>query len=432
MRSDAGRGCIAATYNLTLVATLRPFRALRPRPGEAARVAAVPYDVVNTDEARALAGSNPLSFLRVSRAEIELPAFTDPYSKDVYDRAAQNFEVLRKSAFVLEDAASLYVYRLRMGAHEQTGVAACYSLDEYDRGVIKKHERTRRDKEDDRTRHMLALGAQTGPVFLIYRARADIDQIVAEAARAEPLVDFDAADGVRHTLWRMDGGARDRLVEAAGRIPALYIADGHHRAASAARARTEMQERGLAGASLGDLADCTTFLGVAFPDNCVQILPYNRIVKDLGGLSADDFLQAVRGRFEFGNGPATPARQGDIAMYFEGAWHTLRARLPPNRADRVASLDVSVLQDGLLAPVLKIADVRTDPRIEFVGGARGTDELERLVDSGRAAVAFSLFPVAVGDLMAVSDAGAIMPPKSTWFEPKLRDGLLTHVIYAHP
>ena len=410
------------------MATLYPFRALRPRLAEAARIAAVPYDVVNTDEARALADGDPLSFLRVSRAEIELPPGTDPYSTAVYERAARNFGSLRESALVLEEAASLYVYRLRTGGHEQTGVAACYSLDEYDHGVIKKHERTRRDKEDDRTRHMLALGAQTGPVFLIYRARADTDRIVAEAAQAEPLVDFEAVDGVRHTLWRVGGGDRDRLVEAAGRIPALYIADGHHRAASAARARAEMQERGLAGVPLGDGADRTTFLAVAFPDNRVQVLPYNRIVKDLGGLSSDDFLQAVRGRFELKNGPATPARRGEIAMYCRGSWHTLRARVPPNQGDGVASLDVSVLQDGLLAPVLKIVDVRTDSRIEFVGGSRGTGELERLVDSGRAAVAFSLFPVAVADLMAVSDAGAIMPPKSTWFEPKLRDGLLIHVL----
>jgi uncharacterized protein (DUF1015 family) len=413
---------------LTLVATLRPFRALRPRPADAARIAAVPYDVVNTEEARALAGANPLSFLRVSRAEIGLPAGTDPYSQDVYDRAAQNFARLKQSALVVEDTASLYLYRLRMGAHEQVGLAACYALDEYDRDVIKKHERTRRDKEDDRTRHMLALGAQTGPVFLIYRACAEIDRLVADAIEAEPLIDFEAEDGVRHTLWRVDGATRDRLIELAERIPALYIADGHHRAASAARARAEMQERRLSGTSLGDGADSGTFLAVAFPDNRVQILPYNRIVKDLGGLSPADFLQAVRGRFRLEKGPATPARRGEIAMYFQGAWHTLRPLVPPSPADAIESLDVSLLQDGLLAPVLKIADVRTDPRIEFIGGARGTAELERLVDSGRAAVAFSLFPVAVADLMAASDAGAIMPPKSTWFEPKLRDGLLIHVI----
>jgi uncharacterized protein (DUF1015 family) len=305
-----------------------------------------------------------------------------------------------------------------MGTHEQTGIAACYSLDEYDSGTIKKHERTRPDKEDDRTRHLLALGAQTGPVFLIYRARADVDQVVAEAARAEPLIDFEAIDGVRHTIWRMDAANRDRLVEAAGRIPALYIADGHHRAASAARARGQMQESANPG----------TFLAVAFPDSRVRILPYNRIVKDLGKLSAADFLQAVHARFDVEKGPATPAARGEIAMYFQGGWQTLRTLMPPDRADAIASLDVSVLQDQLLAPVLKITDVRTDARIEFVGGARGTGELERLVDSGGAAAAFSLFPVAVDDLMAVSDAGAMMPPKSTWFEPKLRDGLLIHVI----
>jgi uncharacterized protein (DUF1015 family) len=403
------------------MASLYPFRALRPRPAEAAAVAAVPYDVVNTDEARALAAGNPLSFLRVSRAEIDLPAATNPYSKDVYDRAAQNFDTLSKSALEVEAAPSLYLYRLRIGTHEQTGIAACYSLDEYDSGAIKKHERTRPDKEDDRTRHLLALGAQTGPVFLIYRARADVDRIVAEAARVEPLIDFEAIDGVRHTIWRMDAANRDRLVEAAGRIPALYIADGHHRAASAARARAQMKPSGNAG----------TFLAVAFPDNRVRILPYNRIVKDLGELSAADFLQAVHARFEVEKGPATPAARGEIAMYFQGGWQTLRTLMPPDRADAIASLDVSVLQDQLLAPVLKIADVRTDARIEFVGGARGTGELERLVDSGRAAAAFSLFPVAVDDLMAVSDAGAMMPPKSTWFEPKLRDGLLIHVISPH-
>ena len=406
------------------MASLQPFHALRPRPADAAAVAAVPYDVVNTDEARALAGGNPLSFLRISRAEIELPAGTDPYSREVYDRAAHNFDMLKKSALVVDDAPSLYLYRLRVGTHEQTGVAGCYSLDEYDRGVIKKHERTRRDKEDDRTRHMLALRAQTGPVFLVYRARADVDRIVAEAARAEPLIDFEAGDGVRHTIWRIDGADRDGLVEAAGRIPALYIADGHHRAASAARARAELH----AGASPGDGADGSTFLAVAFPDNRVRILPYNRIVKDLAGLSPAAFLQAVGARFDLEKGPATPAARGEIAMYFQGGWQTLRPRVPPDRADAIASLDVSVLQEGLLAPVLKIADVRTDTRIEFVGGGRGTGELERLVDSGRAAAAFSLFPVAVGDLMAASDAGAIMPPKSTWFEPKLRDGLLIHVI----
>ncbi len=409
------------------MARLQPFRALRPRPDAAARVAAVPYDVVSTDEARALADGNPLSFLRVSRAEIELPPATDPYSDAVYEQAARNFDRLRRTAFTFEDEASIYAYRLRMGAHTQTGLAACFSLDEYDRDIIKKHERTRRDKEDDRTRHMLALGAQTGPVFLIYRASSDVDRIVDRAAGGPPLFDFDAVDGVHHTLWRIGGADRDALVAAFGRIPALYIADGHHRAASAARARLEMSGRAPDGAPPDD-GGASTMLAVAFPHDQVQILPYNRAVRDLGGLGPEDFLKAVGTRFEIAPGPAAPDRRGEIAMYFQGAWQTLRPRVRPTVSDSIGSLDVSILQEQLLAPVLQIADVRTDKRIEFVGGARGTGELQSLVDRATAAVGFSLYPVRVADLMAVSDAGAIMPPKSTWFEPKLRDGLLIHLI----
>jgi uncharacterized protein (DUF1015 family) len=408
------------------VATLRSFRALRPRPADAARIAAVPYDVVTTDEARALADGNPLSFLHVSRAEIEFPPGTDPHADEVYDRAAGNFAGLRTTTLVMEETPSLYLYRLTMGTHEQVGLAGCYSLDEYDRDVIRKHERTRRDKEDDRTRHLLALGAQTGPVFLTYRARADIDKVVASATRATPLIDFQAADDVRHTLWRVTDTERDALIRASDGIPALYIADGHHRAASAMRARAALRERGDAIAREAD-----TFLAVAFPDNQVQILPYNRVVKDLGGLAIDDFLKAVRARFEIGPGPATPVRKHDIAMYVGGVWYTLTARRPAaahGAAEITSALDVTVLQEDLLGPVLGIGDIRTDTRIEFVGGARGTRELERFVQSGSAAVAFSMYPIGVDDLMTVSDAGAIMPPKSTWFEPKLRDGLLIHVI----
>jgi uncharacterized protein (DUF1015 family) len=410
------------------MATVYPFRALRPQPSRAALVAAVPYDVVSTDEARALAEGNPLSFLRVSRAELELPPGTDPYSGPVYERAAGNFETLKKTALVLEEEASLYCYRLRMGAHEQTGVAACYAIDEYDRDIIRKHERTRRDKEDDRTRHMLALGAQTGPVFLTYRAAADVDRIAARVTAGNPLYDFEAADGVRHTLWRVGGADRDALVAAFARIPTLYIADGHHRAASAARARVNIRDSAITRTSLGDDADYTTCLAVAFPHDQVQILPYNRIVRDLAGLAPEAFLQAVRDRFEVEAGPATPVQQGDISMYCQGVWRTVRPRVPPDASNVIGSLDVSVLQERLLEPVLKIADVRTDKRVDFVGGARGTEELEKLVTSGKAAVAFSLYPVSVASLMDVSDAGAIMPPKSTWFEPKLRDGLLIHVI----
>ena len=410
------------------MATLHPFRALRPNAANAPRIAAVPYDVVNTDEARALAEGNAMSFLRVSRAEIELPAGSDPYADAVYQRAAHNFATLRKSELLVEDEASVYFYRLQMGSHVQTGLAACFAIDEYDRDIIKKHERTRRDKEDDRTKHMIALGAQTGPIFLTYRATDEVDRVAATVTSGKPIIDFTAPDEVRHTVWRVGGADRDALVAAVGRIPALYIADGHHRAASAARARTEMREHGISGTSLGDGADNSTMLAVAFPHNQVQILPYNRIVKDLGGLTPESFLHELRARFTVESGPAMPGRRGDIAMYFQGGWHTLRPRVVPDASDPIGSLDVSVLQEQVLAPVLKIADVRTDKRIDFVGGARGTTALEQLVDSGKAAAAFSLFPVSVADLMGVSDAGEIMPPKSTWFEPKLRDGLLIHVI----
>ena len=398
------------------MATIRPFRALRPTPGDAAAIAAVPYDVVNTDEARALAGDNPLSFLRVSRAELELPDGTDPYSATVYDRAVENFNRLRQR-MVVEEEPSLYFYKLRMGAHEQTGLAGCWTLDEYDSDVIKKHEKTRRDKEDDRTRHMIALKAQTGPVFLTYRSSPDVDEVARRAASTPPLIDFTAADGVRHTMWKVDRTGCAALVNAVGRIPALYIADGHHRAASAARAMAELNGAG----------ESSTFIAVAFPDHQVQILPYNRVVKTLGTLTSAEFDRAIREKFDVADGPASPTRRGDVAMYFSGKWQILRVRVKPS-GDAIRSLDVSVLQEQLLAPVLGIADVTTDKRIDFVGGARGTRELERLVDSGKAVVAFSMFPVSVSDLMAVSDAGAIMPPKSTWFEPKLRDGLLIHLL----
>jgi uncharacterized protein (DUF1015 family) len=410
------------------MATLHPFRALRPNPADAARIAAVPYDVVNAEEARTLADGNPLSFLHASRAEIDLPPTENPYGEAVYRKAAENFARLKGQALELESEPSLYFYRLRMGPHEQVGLAACFSLAEYDDDLIKKHERTRRDKEDDRTRHMLALHAQTGPVFVIYKASAAVDAIAARIVATPPLIDFEAVDGVQHTLWRVAGSDCDALVTAFAGIPSLYIADGHHRAASAARARDEMRDGHNPGEALGDGADFNTVLAVAFPHDQAQILSYNRIVKDLAGSSPEQFLEAVKTAFTIAAGPATPARRGDIAMYFQHQWQTLRPRSAVDVSDPIGSLDVSVLQDRLLTPILKIGDIRTDKRVDFVGGARGTSELEALVDSGRAAVAFSLFPVSVADLIAVSDAGAIMPPKSTWFEPKLRDGLLIHVI----
>jgi uncharacterized protein (DUF1015 family) len=395
------------------MAKLYPFRAIRPKSEAAARIAAVPYDVVSVEEAKALADGNPLSFLRVSRPELEMADGTDPHADAVYARAARNYAALR-DWLVTEDEPSLYFYRLQMGRHTQTGLAGAFSIDDYDRDVIKKHERTRRDKEDDRTRHMTTLGAQTGPVFLTYRAVPEVDAIAQRVTSCPPLFDFEAADGVRHTIWRAARAERDAAVQAFARIPSLYIADGHHRAASAARSRSAGQDSG--------------FLAVAFPHDQVQILSYNRAVKDLAGRTPETFLQAVRERFDVSPGPGVPARRGDIAMYVGGAWHTLRSRAKADPADPIASLDVTVLQEQLLAPVLGIADVRTDKRIDFIGGARGTSALERLVDSGAAAVAFSLYPVSVADLMAVADAGQIMPPKSTWFEPKLRDGLLINPI----
>jgi uncharacterized protein (DUF1015 family) len=404
------------------MAALAPFRALRPTPEAAARVAAVPYDVVNVDEAQALAEGNPLSFLHVSRAEIDLPAGTNPYSDEVYTEALENFGALKSTApLVLEDAPSVYVYRLRMGGHVQTGVAACYSLDEYDADAIKKHERTRRDKEDDRTRHILELRAQTGPVFLTYRASPSIDATAERTASGAPIFDFTAADGVQHTIWRAGEQEQRDLIAGFEAVPALYIADGHHRAASAARVRQRLRS------SLGP-GPWDTFLAVAFPDDQMQVLPYNRVVKDLGTHTPATLLAALREQVRVVDGPATPVRQGHVGIFLGDSWRTLDLAAPPADVDPAARLDVSRLQDLVLTPLLGIGDVRTDRRIDFVGGARGTAALETLVRSGRAAVAFSMYPVSMADLFAISDAGGIMPPKSTWFEPKLRDGLLTHTI----
>jgi uncharacterized protein (DUF1015 family) len=403
------------------MASIFPFAALRPLPHVAADVAAVPYDVVNTDEAQQLARGNPLSFLHVSRAEIDLLPGTDPHSDDVYERAAENFADLRARApLVEEDAPAFYVYRLHMGDHTQTGIAACFAIDEYDGGLIKKHEKTRPDKEDDRTRHMLAISAQTGPVFLTYLAAAAVDAVVERVTAGLPLFDFTASDGVRHVLWTVEQDANDDVVAAFAEIPHLYIADGHHRAASAARTRRALEGRGP--------GEHDRVLAVAFPDNQVQILAYNRVVKDLGGMTASQFLDAVQKQV-----PTTedslhaPGHKGHATMYLAGRWYRLDLGAAISSVDPTTALDVSRLQDLVLAPVLGIHDVRTDKRIDFVGGIRGTGELTRLVDAGDAAVAFSLYPVAVSDLMHIADAGGIMPPKSTWFEPKLRDGLLSHI-----
>jgi uncharacterized protein (DUF1015 family) len=406
------------------MAIVRPFEALRPVPERASEVAAVPYDVVTTEEARALASGNPRSFLHVSRAEIDLPEGTDPHSRDVYRKAAENFERLTRDVpLIREPVRAFYVYRLRMGDHVQTGIAGAFSVDEYDSDRIRKHERTRRDKEDDRTRHIVALLAQTGPVFLTYRDRAAIDELVAAATRGKPLYDFEAEDGVAHTIWLVGPEASARLEGEFENVPLLYIADGHHRAASASRAREEFRDRSdRAGAE----SEYDFFLGVAFPAGQVRILPYNRLVGDLGGRSPDEFLFALKQRLSVStDAPPAPARRGEVSMYLGGRWYGLR--LPSVDPSRPA-LDVTLLHDAVFEPLLGVKDVRSDKRIEFVGGARGTAALERAVDERRAAVAFSLYPVGVEDLMRISDANEIMPPKSTWFEPKLRDGLLIHEV----
>ncbi|MDX2029625.1 MAG: DUF1015 family protein [Blastocatellia bacterium] len=410
------------------MATIKPFRALRPLPEQAAAVSAVPYDVVNTEEARALAGDNPLSFLRVSRPEIEMPEETNVHADEVYEKAAANFDRLIETApLTIEDEPSLYLYRLQMGGRSQTGVVACCSVDEYDTDIIRKHERTRKDKEDDRTRHMLTLRAQTGPVFLTYRPSEAINEMVRAMMTAPPLFDFTAVDGVAHTIWQIPTQMNGAMIDAFGEVPLFYIADGHHRAKSASRARETLcaEHEGHTSEEEYNFFQC-----VLFPADQLRILPYNRAVKDLNHHTPEEFLREVAREFEITpEADPTPESRGRFAMYLGGKWYGLTLKSDVTKRLKVIDrLDVSVLQDLLLAPVLGVQDPRTDKRIDFVGGIRGTQELERLVDSGRAAVAFSLFPVSLDELMEISDAGEIMPPKSTWFEPKLRDGLLSHLI----
>ena len=393
---------------------IKPFAARRPKPDIAARVACPPYDVVDTGEARRLAEGNPNSFFHVSRPDIDLPDGTDPYSPEIYAAAGRAYANLQRRGVLLrDDLPGLYFYRLTWGQHRQTGVFAVCSVDEYDRDLIKKHEKTRAAPEDDRTRHILAVRAHTGPVLLTFRDTPELDALIAEGKRPAPLYDFTAPDGIRHTLWKAEDP--DRLVRAFDAVPAAYIADGHHRAAASSRVAREVGG-----------AEARWFLAVLFPAGRLKILPYNRCVRDLNGLGEEQFMNAVRDRFTVR--PAadpTPAQPGRVAMRLGETWHEL-SWSDTAGADPVAALDVSVLQERLLAPVLGIDDPRRNPRIEFVGGIRGIGELEQRVRSGRSAVAFSMYPTTVEQLMAISDAGRTMPPKSTWFEPKLRDGLLCH------
>ena len=400
---------------------IHPFQGLVPTPAAAPEVACVPYDVVNATEAAALAAGKPHSLLHVDRAEIDLPAGTDPYSEAVYAKARENLLTLQKAGvLVRETEPCLYVYQQQMGSHVQRGIVAGLHVDDYDAGLIKKHEKTRKDKEDDRTKLIDTLGAQTGPVFTAYRDDAAVTALVNAKTREKPLHDFTAPDGVRHTVWRIPGGAE--WVKAFAAVPATYIADGHHRAASAARVARLRRERNPKHTGNEEY---NWFLNVLFPASELKILPYNRIVTDLNGLSPADFLAQVKSRFGLEeNAAPSPGEVGRVSMYLGGKWHGLRVK-PDANADPVSRLDVSVLQDKLLAPVLGIEDVRTSKRIDFVGGIRGTAELEKRVNT-EGGVAFSMYPVTLTQLMDIADAGQIMPPKSTWFEPKLRSGFFVH------
>lgn len=407
------------------MATIKPFPALRPEPNRAGKICELPYDVMSSDEARKIAAGNPLSFLRVSKPEIDLPAGTDSYAPEVYAKGRDNFRKLIADGALKRDAQPcFYLYRQVMGNHAQTGLVAAASCGEYLAGAIKKHELTRPDKEDDRVRHIEALDAQTGPVFLTYRADLELDKLVAKKTSAEPDVDFVSKDGVRHTSWVVDRADDIRLISARfAKIPSLYIADGHHRCAAAARVFQSRKGAGQSG----------WFLAVIFPHNQMQILPYNRALKDMNNWPPERLLEILGTVFAIDvQGTAVPAHKHEVGFYFQGQWRTLifRRKVIELAAARnlLEALDVSLLQSRVLSPVFGIGDPRTSERLSFVGGIRGPAELEKLVNSGKYVCAFSMFPTDIEDLMTIADGGGIMPPKSTWFEPKLRDAMFCHLL----
>ena len=404
------------------MATLKPLAALRPEPSLAAQICELPYDVMSSDEARVIAAVKPLSFLHVSKPEIDLPADTDLYSSAVYATGQANFAKLIADGALKQDAApAFYLYRQIMAGHAQVGLVAAASCAEYLSGIIKKHEFTRPDKEDDRVRHIEALNSQTGPVFLTYRATAALDEFVARKIAEASAVDFTGTDGVRHTSWNITGADDIQFIAAQfAAIPHLYIADGHHRSAAAARVFQSRQGAGHSG----------EFLTVIFPHNQMQILPYNRVLKDLNGLTPATLLKKLEDVFNIIRlGSAKPMRKHELGLFLAGKWHTLTFKTALTATpDPIERLDVTLLQKQVLAPLFGIDDPRTSKKINFVGGIRGTAELEKLVKSGEYACAFSMFPTSIEDLMTIADAGGIMPPKSTWFEPKLRDALFCHMI----
>ena len=406
------------------MSTIRPFEALRPARDKAASIACAPYDVVYESEAREQIARNPETFLRVTRPEADMPPGVDANSQEAFEKGRENLrEFMDQGLLSIDDEEAIYVYQLAAGEQVQTGVVACCSIDEYEQGTIKRHEKTRPDKVADRTGHMVTVGAQTGLVFLAFRGTDRTRELISQTIEGEPLYDF-VADGVRQRVWRSTNTAS--WVNAFQQVPAIYIADGHHRVESARLAREQLRERNPA--HTGDEAYNYVIAGI-FPAEDLKILPYNRVVKDLNGLSREQFLDRLGASFAVkgSGGVKVPDNRGEMCMYVDGEWYHLRFTGDRDGLDAIGGLDVSILHDNILAPILGIGDVRTDPRIAFVGGKRGTEELEKMVDEN-GGVAFSMFATTMDDLLAVSDAGEIMPPKSTWFEPKLKDGLLVHMI----
>lgn len=413
------------------MAIIRAFKGFRPRKDLVAKVASPPYDVVNSEEAREIAQGNPYSFLHVVKSEIDLPEDIDHYSDQVYQKASENLQKMITEGILVEDQEpSLYLYQQQMGDHKQIGIVACASIEDYEKDIIKKHELTRADKENDRIRHVDTTNANTGPVFLTYPADPQIDAEIAQLSKSEPEYHFQTDDSVYHTLWHIsDRKVSDFFIAKFTRIPVLYVADGHHRSASAFKVGKKRRE---ANPDHTGNEEYNFFLAVLFPGEQLQIMDYNRIVKDLNGLTGEEFLQRVGAKFEIQEMPAgrhfKPEKKHSIGMYFAGKWYQITPKegtYTPN--DPVRSLDVAILMDNLLSPVLGIGDPRTDKRIDFVGGIRGLQELEKRVNKGEA-VAFAMYPTSVQDLMDIADSGAIMPPKSTWFEPKLKSGLVIHFL----
>lgn len=403
------------------MAIVNPFKALRPQPQFAPKVASPPYDVLNSLEAKIAARGNPHSFLHITKAEIDLPDKTDVHSMEVYERAKQNLEAfIQRGILFREDKACYYIYQLKMNGRSQTGLVGVSSIDDYEKGIIKKHEYTRPEKEQDRINHIKTTHAQTGNVFLAYRNVQEIDDAIAKwKNKHDPVYDFVAEDGVSHAIWVINSDQVNSTISGLFRekVPATYIADGHHRAASAAKVRLQVEEN--------------YFLTTLFPANELRIMDYNRVVRDLNGLSAEEFVERLRSDFEVeeASEAVSPSKLHEFGMFLKGKWYRLSAMENTFSSDPIGVLDVTILSNNILNKLLGIADQRTDNRIDFVGGIRGLQELEKRVNSGEMQVAFSLYPVSIEQLFDIADSGNVMPPKSTWFEPKLRDGLLTHVTH---